>query len=450
MIDAHAYIRSDDFFENAPIYCQGARSGRELIRKKNIVDYIYAKKDGGGWIASDGKSRKWDKVFIKKTLYDTIPEVAKDRVIMNDDKVLMAPDIIVMDDGEKFRDEHNNVVDIETRGSRTVDGIYFKVKDVMIGFAMLTILTTIIDNRRDGYVEGTHYKYFICKRHVGAKKKSIKNANKTKKELFLTYEGMLRVLFASHSPRVKPFVRWATEKLFVLQMGTRAQKTELVGSVMGISAKTVKEVFNADRNTLPCVYLFILGIAKDLRVSMNIDAKYPDDSIIAKYGFTKELSRRTGEHMNKYNKIQNVDLKLKYYSYIDPQYMSSAETDIRDFMQAFKTKLDFDNEDELVIFPKELMKLIDQQYEFIGKKYMGHISELITRAKELEDKNDKQLLGHRIEMADIMLKLSDEKHKNEMKDKDIELSNERHKNEIKDKDIELLQYKIKILELQHR
>jgi hypothetical protein len=206
-------------------------------------------------------------------------------------------------------------------------------------------------------------------------------------------------------------------------MGTSEQKEELVSTVLGVNAKIIKEVFNTDRNTIPCVYLFTLNTVKELRTSMNIDTKYADDAVVAKFGFTKDLSRRTGEHLTKYNKIQNVNLKLKYYSYIDPQYMSNAETDIKDIMVAFKIKLNYDNEDELVIIPKELMKIVERHYELIGKNYMGHISELITRIKELEDKYEKQLLTHQIELEQVKhnLELSKEKYDHELLKKDFEI-----------------------------
>lgn len=207
-----------------------------------------------------------------------------------------------------------------------------------------------------------------------------------------------------------------------------------MGSVLGVSARTVKEVFNADRNVLPCIYMFVLGIAKVLRDTMCIDAKYPDDTVIAKFGFTKDLARRTSEHMAKYNKIKHVDLKLKHYSYIDPQYMSSAESDIKDFMTAYEARFEFDKDEELVAIPCGMMKMVEKQYAFIGKQYMGHISELITRIKELEDKNEKLLLTHQLELAR-------EKHINEM-------IQQKHSNELKDKDIELLQFKVKLLEMQ--
>jgi hypothetical protein len=192
-----------------------------------------------------------------------------------------------------------------------------------------------------------------------------------------------------------------TEKLFTLQIGTTEQKEKLVGSILGVNAKVIKEIFNADRNTLPCVYLYTLNTVKELRTSIDISSEHNDDSIVAKFGFTKDLSRRTGEHIAKYNKIQNVDLKLKYYAYVDPQYMSNAESDIKNIMVAFKSKCEFENDDELVIIPKDLMEIVERHYELIGKNYMGHISELVTKIKELEKENDNQLLNHRLEIQTI-------------------------------------------------
>ena len=141
-----------------------------------------------------------------------------------------------------------------------------------------------------------HYKYFISNKiNVFGENNNNKSNHKTtiKKELYLTYQGMLRVLFVSESNKTTKFIKWATEKLFILQLGTTDQKEELVGSVLGVNAKVIKEVFNIDRNTLPCVYLFTLNTVKELRTSMNISNDYNDDSIVAKFGFTKDLSRRT-------------------------------------------------------------------------------------------------------------------------------------------------------------
>ena len=58
--------------------------------------------------------------------------------------------------------------------------------------------------------------------------------NKNKK-LYLTYAGLLKVLFGSHTKSVDKFVHWATKTLFVAQMGSHNQKTNLVSNMLGVS-----------------------------------------------------------------------------------------------------------------------------------------------------------------------------------------------------------------------
>ena len=59
---------------------------------------------------------------------------------------------------------------------------------------------------------------------------------KVTKELFLTYEGLLRVLFVSRSGVAHKFTSWATEKLFTIQMGTQKQKRTLASNILGVDA----------------------------------------------------------------------------------------------------------------------------------------------------------------------------------------------------------------------
>lgn len=419
-------VLGDEFFNKAPIYCKKSRNPRELVKKNKITDFIFAREIKKVWTITNGKTYKYDKILLKKSFIDTIPECnqvvneTNTINIVDDNGIGLAPEIIYLEDSEKFKDNDGNIIEIETRGERNVDKIYFKVKDVMKEFDMESLNRNLTDIK-SAFVVEKDYTYFICKKV----RNSEENTNNTiiKKVMYLTYIGILRVLFASHSPRAHTFVKWATESLFTLQMGTQIQKDDLISSVLGVSAKVIKEVFNTDTHTLPSVYLFSIGFAKDLRKSMNIDASYNDDDVVAKYGFTKDLSRRTGEHIVKYSKIPNTNLRLKYNSYIDPQYMSQAESDIRLFMTGLKLNHDYGNDEELVIIPKILNKLVEHQYSMIGKNYMGHVSELITKIKELEDKYEKILLTHKIELQNEThaRDIQREKYENELLKKDIEI-----------------------------
>jgi hypothetical protein len=56
------YSQSEFLFNDAPIFCKGSRTTRDLIKKKNIDQkyYVYAKYDSNtnNWIITDGKSTK--------------------------------------------------------------------------------------------------------------------------------------------------------------------------------------------------------------------------------------------------------------------------------------------------------------------------------------------------------------------------------------------------------
>ena len=426
-IDNNNYILGDYILINAPIYSKGCRSSRDLVRTKKIEasKFIYVKKVNDIWIKTEGKSVKFDKVIIKEDIIKPIPELNNKNQMINDDNgIEKAPDIIHLEDDEKFKDNDGNILNIETLGERKVENIYFKVKDIMIGFEINNLNETLIDTR-NSYKINIDYKFFFINKSV------TNRIIQVKKELYLTYRGLLRVLFVSRSGKVDYFIKWATEKLFTIQMGTKNNKEKLVGDILGVSAKVLKEVFNCETNSIPCVYLFTLGYVKDLRISMNIDAKYNDDSIVAKYGFTKELSRRTNEHIKTYNKINGCNLKLKYYSYLDPQYISNGENDIKDFILALNLKLSYENYDELIVIPKEYIKIISEKYDHIGKKYSGHISELITKIKELEDKYEKQELQHKYEIQTI-------KYEKDKLNNDLLLQKEQYEHQLLKKDYELL------------
>jgi hypothetical protein len=439
-IDNKKYIIGEYILENALIYSKGARGSRDLIKKK-VIDkskYIFARNINDVWTVNDGKSVKFDKVFFDKTFIKTIPELNNSANITDDNGIERAPNIIILNDNEKFKGHEGNILELETRGERTFNKIYFKVKDVGKEFGM-EYLDETLGKEHTSYMKDIDYKFFYCNKKNFVLNKSNKksNVNTTiKKELFLTYRGLLRVLFVSQNNKTDDFIKWATETLFTIQMGTTQQKEELVGTVLGVSARVIKEVFNTATNTLPCVYLFTLNTVKNLRSSMKLDAQYNDDSIVCKYGFTKDLSRRTGEHIDTYKKIDNIELKLKYYSYIDPQYISKGESDIRLFMNALNINLNYENMEELVVIPKELITLVQKQYEMIGRNYMGHISELVTKIKELEDMYEKQQLNHTIEMQKV-------EHNNIILQNKLEMQKEKHEHELLKNEVEIMKMQIK-------
>jgi hypothetical protein len=173
-----------------------------------------------------------------------------------------APEVLELKEHEKFKDVNGTTIKIEVRGTRKHNDCYFRVKDVSDGFGLPNIQTTI-NNKENCYELGIHYKVFntpiMLKGYDGSNKKS------NKRVLYLTFLGMLRVLFCSRtSGNAEKFQIWATEKLFTVQMGAAEDRDELAAELIGVNAKTVGDVFRANSSKTPSVYLIYIGAAAEL------------------------------------------------------------------------------------------------------------------------------------------------------------------------------------------
>ncbi len=436
-----SYINCDLILTAAPIYSKGARTSRALVKNKKIPEnmYVYARPNEKNELTqTDGRSKKVDKIFLNKDYIVNISELRQQKngngngngsngAVDNNKEIREAPPIIELADNEKFTDNEGNVVEIETRGKRSYDSIYFKVKDVSTGFEIKRLSASLLCED-SGYESTLDYTYFVCKKYKSLVDNADKKRIRVTKELFLTYHGILRVLFVSRSGKANHFIKWATETLFTVQLGTEPKKCQLVSDLLGVSIQTVKEVLKTSPRSLPCVYLFSLGTVKNLRKSMNIDAKYRDNDIVCKYGYTIDLSRRMAENMKTYGSIDNVELKLKCYSYIDPTYCPKAETHIKDYFAAINCNLKYKDYSELVVIKTKLLTTTENQYKLVSEAYAGHIKDMRKRIEDLE-KEIVLLKKHNELIA--------EQHKNELLIKTLEIEAEKHKNDILRKDFEI-------------
>ena len=180
-------MQANDLIRACPVWCKGIRNGRELINEKNVPAkyYVYARKDGDEWIITDGASRKCDKVLIRKLYLDRCNEYTNEINgvdVQDKDGIAMAPDIILLEDDKKITDDSGNVLEIEARGIRQSDGVYFKVRDVSRGFKMDNLADTL-GRACTHYTEHVDYVYFLCI-----------DKGKPRKELFLTYAGFRRMV----------------------------------------------------------------------------------------------------------------------------------------------------------------------------------------------------------------------------------------------------------------
>ena len=75
-------------------------------------------------------------------------------------------------------------------------------------------------------------------------------------------------------------------------------------------------------------------------------------------------------------------MKLVQYTYIDPLYISEAENDIKNMLEEYK--INWENHDELVVIPNNMLKFINTVYTNIGMKYSGHSHQFMKKINDLE------------------------------------------------------------------
>ena len=115
-------------------------------------------------------------------------------------------------------------------------------------------------------------------------------------------------------------------------------------------------------------------------------------------------------------KIKNSQLELVLFGIIDPQYMSDAETKLSHIFEGMDMKIKHELYNELVVIPKQKIKLIKEQYELISSKYRGHMKDIIQEIKEKD--NIIELMKERHEKE--IMKVQYEK---EILKKDLEIAN---------------------------
>jgi hypothetical protein len=190
----HNYYNTKDLQIYDPIYFHGCSRGvRKILEKKTIEvsKYKYAtwcKKNNWKLSANQIKPSTKASLLLDETwVIENIP-----KMMPNSNKTKYeyeeAPKIIHLEDEEKFKDDEGKHVDIETRGYRSHSGIYFLAKDVATAFEMPSLVKNVHESTNTQYIINEHYKTFVCNR---------------RKLLFLTYIGMLKIIFNSRNLNTK-------------------------------------------------------------------------------------------------------------------------------------------------------------------------------------------------------------------------------------------------------
>ena len=397
-----------DFFKK--IY---SSSPRKIIKIYNISATEY------NFFCFNNKENKWKesnknkpspkaKLFIKKKWCNE--NINKFKTEKNNDTYDKLPEKLLIEKIDICGYMSDN---FDIRGKQIEDEIYFEMSKFEEILEEKNLKSVIQNNK---FTENIDYKTFL---------------NKNNKTTFLTYIGLVRLLFVSRNKNATKFQKWAIDILFTHQLGTQEQKKKLSNKLLGIPVKDAKETFKKSSSSISCVYLLSLNTVGKLRKTktFTIPENIPDDAIVCKYGKSEDLKRRLGEHDNDYGKMKGVELSVLYYSYVDPELITDAENQLKNFFIANNMKLDCEDKNELVIINSDLIKNTKKMYEFISSSCSGSMKEIINKMRYLEQQNEINLL----------------KHQNELKNKDFDCKNKDF--ELKEKNFEIQKLKT---ELQHQ
>jgi hypothetical protein len=391
---------------------------RDAITKKQIPQehYFYAKKIKDGWIESDPKylrskiliTEDWAKANVTKLVdrYSceeveapyivTKPSTSRILVKKNDQrstelKVLKeAPALLQLKDHEKFRDNEDNIFEVEVRGIRNEDQIFFKAQDVEKVFGMNSLVRGI-HNNDNNYYKGTDYETFLLSsRPMASGSLDNKKVHLIRvQSVFLTYNGLIKVIFNSRSGVAHKFRKWATKIIYTAHLGTDEQRVEQALEIAGVNASLVKQVFDTCVTKVPCVYLFYIGAVSKMRKHYPVDLKDHRTGIIYKFGKTNSLHRRLMEHVKEYGRFECSELKLSQWSPINEKSISQAETQLSHFFN--DKKIVFQKHVEIVILGRGDMVGVKGQYLDVYNKY-GIVNDMLAISKEKAESALDQLL----------------------------------------------------------
>ena len=277
------------------------------------------------------------------------------------------PKILNLREEEKFT--HDGITyDIETRGKRKYDFIYFKVYDVGTCFSIKDIDSTL-HNDKSTFIEGVHYAKFDCK-----------HPRRDHNEFF-TYEGLLHIAGKSRSDMGEKYNMWCLKTLFTHQYGTNKDKTDLASNLLSISLlhgtscnlmiETVRSFFG----DIPVIYFTKISKVRDRKKNVMNYNKLNKDEWMYKYGRTGNYGRRLGEHQK--DDHFGAQITTMRFALVSPCQLPEAEKIFGRHVKKVGTKVDYRDDSKTSIhqevFTMSNKDAIDamSMLKNIQEKYLG-------------------------------------------------------------------------------
>ena len=436
VIDSQVYYSADDIKSKARAFAGSARNAREMVRQRKVPSdaYVYLRtQPGTTTYKKTNGSASQDRVYLTegfaKTVAELNPTVTREQAVASAQRVAKttseeqieqekAPDIVELDDGEKFRDDEGNVLEIETRGERTYDGIYFRVKDVSSGFG-LESLKIALTKPDSGYRRNVDYKVFACAELTNGYR-STTSTTSARKYLFLTYQGLLRVLFATRNNKTHKFQKWAMETLFLAQMGSPTERSIVAQRIQHSSF------------TFSGLYLIKIASVSTVRHKMLLADSVQDDDCVYKFGRAEQINARYLQHAKDLVYVGlGQTLEIICASFVPEQFLAEAEQSLRSKVYPSYGHA-YSGKKELIVLNAKQLRDVVRVYESIKTNYSTMVS---TTSQYIVDLRN-ELNEARFEVANKNIEIAN---------RNLEIAN---KNTERNDEITTLTGKVEILKLQ--
>ena len=434
------FISYNDAAVQYPSFFGKCRKIADLSSKyKNIISYIKSKNKDGELVEKKPKCKLCDCYFDKEYLDSK-------NIVIN------LPSLITLNNNEKFKNEKGEIIEVEVRGEREVNKIFFKLNDVGKAFEFKSLYNNVLINKNTTFTENEDYKSWAVQ-----EQRLFLNCPQLSKQnseyVYLTFPGLTKIINTSKKPAAKAYKKWADEKLFIIKYGTIEQKEELIEEIEhGICIDEYKKSLNIDECDNCGIYMIILGYWKHIKISMEIinfcDKKKYNNFYVVKIGRSDNIKRRFKDHIRGYEEHIKTEAKLYYNVSVDEKDCPKAEKDIHSF--GVDDNIPHEIYEELFLISEINLKKYSKKLKEIGNKYKITINNTKEKLLEMENK----LLKVENNSKDLIIK--NQKLKNELKDKDIELRNKeienlklKYENNLKDKEIENLKLKMEIMMLKN-
>ncbi len=406
----------------------------QLIKHKQLMERIKTLPDINNEdynLAPMGLSSDHQQNNIEHHVEEEKP--SPDEILTNDDLP-----IIELQDHEKFRDINDEIFDIEVRGERAKDKIYFKAKDISQFFGITRLTEQMLRNDQNQTFK-INEDYYIPLLVGSSNLQRINHDH-----IYLTLQGLLRVVFVSRSDNenIIKTLDWIVGLVYTHKFGSDEERQELAKDLF-------KHILN---DKLSGLYYIDLGPLNELYDSMNISKEtYPPETYgdhhIGKYGFSENIQSRICDHKNKTNGYGRWSKNIvhKYSVLLSPSQLSRAEKNLCAFLTMEGVKFNYADPNgklhtELILVPPTKEAKIRSIYKDMLKLYPSKENELAQQILDTEAKYEAMMNAKIVKMQQKLMK---EQHRTTEAEKELAIKNEQTKY------IESC-YKMQLMEANHK